>query len=48
MADWNDMAVRQAHASIALTLRKLVTNKFDEELSTQIRAKIVEYLKMFE
>ena len=48
MADWNDMAVRQAHASIALTLRKLVTNKFDEELSSQIRAKIVEYLKMFE
>ena len=47
MADWTDETTRQAHASVALTIRKLLNNEFEDELKEKVKAAIVEYLKLF-
>lgn len=47
MADWTDESTRQAHASVALTIRKLLNNEFEDDLKVKVKGAIVEYLKLF-
>lgn len=47
MADWTDISIRQAHASVALSIRKLLNNEFEDELKVKVKDAIVEYLKLF-
>ena len=47
VSDWNDETIRQAHASVALTIRKLLNNEFEDELKLKVKTAIVEYLKLF-
>ena len=47
MADWNDVDVRKAHASICLVIRKLLTNDMVEDVKAQVVDAIAAYLKKF-
>ena len=47
VSDWNDETIRQAHASVALTIRKLLNNEFEDELKVKVKTAIIEYLKLF-
>lgn len=47
MEDWNDGYVRKLHASVSLTLKKLLNNEFTEEVKNDVINSMVDYLKLF-
>lgn len=48
MANWNDISVVQGHATIALNMKKLLSNEIDEVVKERFKAAILDYLKIFE
>ena len=47
MADWNNVNIRKAHASICLNIKKLFNNEFDDAVKADIIDAIVDYLDRF-
>ena len=48
MADWNDENVKRFHASIALSMKRLISNDLAEEVRQNLIARMVEYLAQFD
>ena len=48
LADWSDPNIKRAHSVISLVIKRLISNDFeDEEVKTNVKTAIIEYLKIF-
>lgn len=47
MADWSDGNIRKAHASVGLTIKKLLANEFADDVKKDVIDSIVTYLAKF-
>lgn len=47
MADWSDGNIRKAHASVGLTIKKLLANEFADDVKKDVIDSIVAYLAKF-
>lgn len=48
MADWDNENVKRFHASIALVIKRLISNDLDEEVKDRVITYMIKYLAQFE